>query len=79
EPFELKSQFITPYNADGQAGQSENYVDGQNEVGKNRSSQSTAIYIMPTPVKVGDSIEIDYGGDFATGYDGVTTFKGTID
>lgn len=79
EPFELRSQFITPYNVDGQAGQSENYVDGQNEVGKGRSSHSTAIYIMPTAVTVGDPIEIDYGGDFDTGYEGVTTFKGSIE
>lgn len=74
KPLLIRSQFIETYY-DNQAGDTLSMMDGQTEVTKGRSSQTTIWSVMQTTMTDKNEVEIEYVNDFSTGFEGSLKFK----
>lgn len=79
EAYIVSSQFVNAYDSNGKAGKNMGFQDGQTEVTAGRTAESTVWIVMEEPVESGDTIEVEYGGDFVYGFNDYITFSVDIE
>lgn len=74
-PMKINSQFISAFDENGMAGKDQGLIDGQTNVTKNRTSQSTIWFVMKENMTNKEYIEIEYTNDFSLDFADAIRFK----
>lgn len=74
-PMRINSQYMSAFDENGMAGKNQGFMNGQTEVTKNRTSQSTIWFVMKENMTNKDYIEIEYTNDSYLGFADAIRFK----